>query len=436
MSDQQVRVAHKYRVEYNLFTFAAARKFDKSTRKFKRVLSRDFALELFLLLVMKSNVVEKIRERRSLDERELKQVEARYSLWCRRASRCKWKILYIENLAIPSMFMAWILLSLLLPAVLWNSNEIGKALLISEPVGFSFIMIVAGWVSSEEGSVKENFTMLAGIASFDACAVAIAAAGAYFYPNFIRTQIDSTVFTWSTVSGMSLIALGGGVAYAATLALVAFSTFVPFTISARQCRRPSRIEIAFYDAVLALAQVTTWHDGYTTNPHPSTIYDSARSISNLQHLSRGYAPDHKVVVAKRFREAGASVRDKVLCCALPNDDTSHQLRLFFLSLAATILMGDFDEIPELASNQARRGRIKKTLIALRSIVVAIVPIAVLRICRELGVTLPASIDTTATLATILWAVTSLLMLIDPVIRDRVELVKNITSVFPGSKTEK
>jgi hypothetical protein len=242
---------------------------------------------------------------------------------------------------------------------------------------------------------------------------------------------------WDTPAGAALLVSGAVAVYLFIVVFVLASAtlFAPLT---DRILRGSREKVVFFYLAGALSEVVDRYPGEHRLPHVRHLSMLATCVNDLRKEIVALDRRHRQIVVDRIEQAGLAVDEKVLWVTLPKRDTQEHLREFILDFMATMLIGNYDDLPraEPVPQVSRRVRVKAVLSFLRSIVIAIIPLAILWVLRFANVIMPESVGATVTLVGALWAVVNLLIAIDPAVRDRIEILKNVSSLFPGSKSDK
>ncbi|MBO4273385.1 hypothetical protein [Microbispora triticiradicis] len=148
--------------------------------------------------------------------------------------------------------------------------------------------------------------------------------------------------------------------------------------------------------------------------------------------ARGGTSLTRAVVRARAIEASRAVIDLQLWIALPSPTTYDEFRTRIAELTRTILTGEYDRLPsrETTPEAMRRTWHARVLEAARTLIIALVPLAVLLIVHRLGLTLPSPFDDGALIAALAWAVVLLLGLLDPNFPTHLAAVRDLTSLNP------
>jgi hypothetical protein len=211
-----------------------------------------------------------------------------------------------------------------------------------------------------------------------------------------------------------------------------------YTFAARRLSGDGRADLAFLRLMLVVSELVDRRPGECRLPSNGSLRTVASEVGALCRDLEVLDTEQRRVVASRFSQAAEAVREKALWVALPKPDTQAVLRKFVVDLGAVVLLGTYDGLPTVSDTAGRLGRrrLRRVFTTVRSLVIAAVPLGVLLGMRLLALPIPGSIGPTATLVAALWAIVSLLMLIDPAIRERIDVAKNISSLFTAAKSEK
>ncbi|MFD1050830.1 hypothetical protein ACFQ1S_37515, partial [Kibdelosporangium lantanae] len=135
-------------------------------------------------------------------------------------------------------------------------------------------------------------------------------------------------------------------------------------------------------------------------------------------------------------QAADAVRATTLWIALPNSGTYADLQRLLFQLMRSLLTGAYDNLP-LAPPVPAVVRRRVVLSVVRSAVIGLVPGAVLLVVHFFGVNLAALIGdsgvATAKTLAVVWAAVTVLLLIEPNLKERLDAVKSVKGLFSGSK---
>jgi hypothetical protein len=124
--------------------------------------------------------------------------------------------------------------------------------------------------------------------------------------------------------------------------------------------------------------------------------------------------------------------------ALRRPETLDFLNDRVVELTKALIWRSYDQLPRVDSGQAARRLTLSGLIKFaRQLVLAILPGAVLIVTEALDWRLPESLRPAAGIVATIWLLVTLMLLIDPAIRDKLGLTKDFISVLkPTSKDGK
>jgi len=145
----------------------------------------------------------------------------------------------------------------------------------------------------------------------------------------------------------------------------------------------------------------------------------------------------QAVVADRFHQAADAVRATTLWVALPNKDTHAELQRFLAKLMVTLLDETYDDLP-LAPPVTPVARRRAVWSYVRTVIIGLLPGGALLAAHFAGLDLTALVGEGAVAGAktvaIVWAVVTLLILIDPNLKERLDAVKNVKGLLSGSRS--
>ncbi|WP_182883321.1 hypothetical protein [Microbispora sp. H10949] len=154
--------------------------------------------------------------------------------------------------------------------------------------------------------------------------------------------------------------------------------------------------------------------------------------AGIPAAARGGTSLTRAVVRARAIEASKAVVDLQLWIALPSPTAYDDFRTQIADLTRTILTGEYDRLPtrETTPEATRRTWHARAVETTRTLIIALVPLAVLLAVHRLGLTLPSPFDDGALIAALAWAVVLLLGLLDPNFPTHLAAVRDLTSLNP------
>ncbi|MGW3964006.1 hypothetical protein ACWED2_29620 [Amycolatopsis sp. NPDC005003] len=193
-------------------------------------------------------------------------------------------------------------------------------------------------------------------------------------------------------------------------------------------------ELTLYSLALTLVHLVDHIPGDRRLPSPERLRLAAMCVEGLGHTIRLSDARHRRVFRGRVRSAAQAVREKALWIALPNVRTQADLRAFVVQLMTAVLDHTYDELP--GSPVTKWGRVRAAAVFLRTLVIGAFPVGALWLVHRLGVQLPDPVGTTATLFAVLWAIVTVLMAVDPALRERADVVRSVSGLLSGARQEK
>ena len=117
---------------------------------------------------------------------------------------------------------------------------------------------------------------------------------------------------------------------------------------------------------------------------------------------------------------------------LPNPATYVEIRRKVAEIAAIIAMGHLGNLPSREKPRfGARGKAKYFLDLVQGLVLAFLPIAALYGAPLVGVRIAGSLNNWLTTGSIVWAVLSVLLMVDPGARDKIDLGQKVFSLLQG-----
>ncbi|MFF4189963.1 hypothetical protein [Nonomuraea sp. NPDC001831] len=147
-------------------------------------------------------------------------------------------------------------------------------------------------------------------------------------------------------------------------------------------------------------------------------------------VARGGTPLTRAVVRARAVEAAKAVIDLQLWVALPSPTAYDDLRTRVAELTRTVITGEYDRLPtrDTTPEETRRSWHARVLETVRTLVIALLPVAGLVTADRLGLRLPAPFDDGAMIAVVAWAVVLLLGLLDPNFASHLAAARDLTTL--------
>jgi hypothetical protein len=427
----------KFRRERRQLLFPSSIKFDKDKRKFYLATDRTFALWWFICLTMRKEIIDNIRRTGIYNEVQIKKLNLRYSHWCKTAARYGRRaqifrgVSFLVTILLLSAFMFGPAVVLLLFSL---DLDIIAMLVASELIG---MMAVLYYLSRLIAKQKRG-PGLAFVLATRVAIIAVAVLLVWIFATIgtrVKFEVADMVIEWHSSMGIVVTLSAGLITFLCLIVVVYFNSWF-LNKMRRAASRNIKEELAFGDAIFFLAVVTEWSKG-TLRPLPNGLEQLGDRIEQLAHVVAVKDGISREIIANRFKGSGESVREKILWVMLPKHDSPRQLMDFLVQLTTTLITLTYDDLPlSTRANSTKSNRVLNIMHVLRSLTIAAIPIGILWVSHLIGVSFPSPIDATATFIAVLWAIVSLLILIDPAIRDRVDLVKNISSIFPASKSDK
>jgi hypothetical protein len=158
----------------------------------------------------------------------------------------------------------------------------------------------------------------------------------------------------------------------------------------------------------------------------------ATHLSKSKDLNRGQAR----VVRARGVEAARVVESYRLWIALQCVDTLDVLADRIAALTRTMVWQNYNELPRLDSGQSTRKSNRSIVIHFgRQIIVAVLPGVILILADAVNWRLPESLRPAAGIIAAAWLLVTLMLLVDPEIRDKLSLTKDFISVLKPTNKE-
>ncbi|YCK39633.1 hypothetical protein ACNF49_37930 [Actinomadura sp. ATCC 39365] len=153
-------------------------------------------------------------------------------------------------------------------------------------------------------------------------------------------------------------------------------------------------------------------------------------------VARGGTPLTRAVVRARTVEASRAVIDLQLWVALPSPTAYDDLRTRVAELTRTVITGEYDRLPtrDTTPEDTRRTWHARVLETVRTLVIALLPVAGLVTADRLGLRLPSPFDDGAMIAVVAWAVVLLLGLLDPNFASHLAAARDLTTLSPFNRT--
>ncbi|MEV3983944.1 hypothetical protein [Nonomuraea sp. NPDC049758] len=147
-------------------------------------------------------------------------------------------------------------------------------------------------------------------------------------------------------------------------------------------------------------------------------------------VARGGTPLTRAVVRARAVEAAKAVIDLQLWVALPSTTAYDDLRTRVAELTRTVITGEYDRLPtrDTTPEETRRTWHARVLETVRTLVIALLPVAGLVTAGRLGLRLPAPFDDGAMIAVVAWAVVLLLGFLDPNFASHLAAARDLTTL--------
>ncbi|MBM0255900.1 hypothetical protein [Micromonospora sp. 4G55] len=139
------------------------------------------------------------------------------------------------------------------------------------------------------------------------------------------------------------------------------------------------------------------------------------------------------VLRERLRRLAAGIRAHQVAVAMPEVDTPADLRRLLLACLGAICTGRIGSLIGLTDAPPPRRRALVLLAWLRSMLrstaIALVPLALVVALTQRGILRDDALARSATVAAFLWALTVLLMALDPQLTARIQMVRELTSIL-------
>ncbi len=415
--------------EHEPNTFPLALRWDKAARRLRWVLHRNVAGELRSALAVRPLFAAESRIG-AMPGDERAALFSRYARWCGRGARLKSLLDFFAEAVPAGLAAIFVIATIVVPPSLWDSGNLGRVALVGELVLFFgsgiFVFTTTTGAPDERASVIFVMTVIAG-----GVAATLTIGGPW------TISVGDASVEWSSPLGL-LILLGSCLLTTFCFVALGFAGFVATSLASKYVSRNRREELALYSLALVLVQLVDRTPGERRLPSAGHLSSAAAGVEGLERTAHLADARHRRVFRGRIRSAALAVREKALWVALPKVDTQAALRTFVVDLMTAVLDGTYDELPVTpADSPAKRWRrVKAVAVLLRTLVVGAFPAGVLWLLHRLGVDLPHPLGDTATLVAVLWAVITVLMAVDPALRERVDLLRSVTGVLPGSKPDK
>jgi hypothetical protein len=207
------------------------------------------------------------------------------------------------------------------------------------------------------------------------------------------------------------------------LALAILFGVVVETTRAAVYRQAGLEPVAVHSVTVALAAVTEWR---SRDRMIECLNRAATAIQRVR-LTCGL-PDAlaQAIHDRRFFGAAQAVRATGLWVALPGPGTQVALQQFLADVMLTLLTGHYDTLPSplLQPSVERRIKIRAALSALRTILLGLIPLAVLLAVRGYGVPVAGQLFTAAGVLGLAF----FLAAVDPRSKDHADLAKNLSGL--------
>ncbi|WP_091304075.1 hypothetical protein [Amycolatopsis tolypomycina] len=406
-------------------SFPVQVRWDPAARRLRWVCRRHFAGELRSALAVRPLFAAGSRIGAAPGD-ERSALLGRYARWCGRGARLKSHLDLFDE-AVPAVLAAvFVVSAVVAPLCLWGPGNLGRVLLAGELVMvFATVIISSAGVEETRADRAATLFTLALIAGGEAATLTLG--GSW------TISVGDTSVEWSRPLGLLLL-LGSCLLPIFFFALLAFAGSCASSLFGRYAGREGPAELALFSLALALAQLVDRAPGERRLPSAAQLRSVATCIEGLGRDVDLPDARHRRVFRGRIRSAAEAVREKALWVALPKADTQAALRSFVVELMTTVLDGTYDELPD--SPATKWHRVRAVVVFLRALVIGALPIGVLWLIHRFGVQLPSPVGATATLFAVLWAFVTLLMVVDPALRERADLVRSVTGLLSGSKPEK
>jgi hypothetical protein len=233
------------------------------------------------------------------------------------------------------------------------------------------------------------------------------------------------------LGALLVVGVTAGAFISVVFVLSALSTLVESVLVSFAVRGRRR-SAAFHAVALAFMAMVQRGDNRKSMPAIGTLSRIAHHLWRMDSTPRLPDRDLRAVVADRFHQASNAVRAKKLSVALPTADTHAELRLFLVRLMRTLLDETYDDLP-LAPPITPIVRRRAILSFFRTVIVGLLPAAALLTLHLLHVDLDklvgANAAGSATTVAVGWAAVTLLLLLDPGLRERLATLKDVKGLF-------
>jgi hypothetical protein len=139
---------------------------------------------------------------------------------------------------------------------------------------------------------------------------------------------------------------------------------------------------------------------------------------------------NRAILQEKCSGAANAIRALQVGVALPDSKTQEHLETVVLETTVAVAHDTLDSLPrETASdNIGRRSRVMQVV---RTVIVSIVPLVVLLTMRYAGLRLSSAFNNWAIIIAIIWAVITILSLLDPLYESRLKVMGDFISTIRG-----
>lgn len=191
-----------------------------------------------------------------------------------------------------------------------------------------------------------------------------------------------------------------------------------------------------HELILALVSLS---GGSTESSRP----DSKRHI--ITHLERAaiylqigipkstmlQSPTGRAILQQRCDEAANAIRSLQTDIAFPGSKTHENAKFAVAHAVVSVAQDNLEAMPKKNVCTKRGGRLIRIVLAIRTIAISGIPLGVLIIVRYADLNLSSEFENWAIVIAILWAIITVLSLLDPLYATRIKTMSDLISAIRG-----
>jgi hypothetical protein len=154
----------------------------------------------------------------------------------------------------------------------------------------------------------------------------------------------------------------------------------------------------------------------------------------IQHSTALPSIASRAILQEKCSGAAAAIRALQIPVMFPDSKTLEPLRDTVARTIVIVVRDNLDLLPRETAAAVEHHGLSRIIPVLRTIIIGIIPSAVLFATHYSGLSLSSTFNNWAILATILWAVITLLSLLDPLYATRIKTMGDLISAFRGKDT--